>query len=124
VTGGSPPNNASVVMLVRTDGIRILLTGDIETEAQQALMQSDAIPRVDVFKVPHHGSSRQEFSLFDATDASIALISVGQDNPYGHPAAETLDALEQDGMDVMRTDEDRTVAVVVDGTTVKAVSMP
>jgi competence protein ComEC len=111
-------------MLVRTDGIRILLTGDIEPEAQQVLMQSGAIPRVDAFKVPHHGSGNQDFSLFDATDASIALISVGEDNPYGHPADETLQALDQNDMRVMRTDQDGSVAVVVDGEDVKAVAMP
>ena len=110
---GSPANNASVVLLVETRGIRILLGGDLEPEAQEAM--HDALPglRVDVLKVPHHGSRYQDPAFLTSLGARLALISVGRDNTYGHPAPETVDLLEDDGVLVRRTDESGDLAVVV-----------
>ena len=69
---------------------------------------------VDVLKVPHHGSRYQDPGLLTGLGARVALVSVGADNDYGHPAPETLGLLEEAGMLVRRTDEDGDVAVVVD----------
>ena len=56
-TDESVPNNASVVLLVEQSGVRLLLAGDIEPAAQRALLGAgDENLRVDVLKVPHHGS--------------------------------------------------------------------
>jgi len=110
---GSTANNASVVLLVVTKGVRILLAGDIEPEAQQLMSRAIAELRVDVLKVPHHGSRYQDSEFLSSLGARLAVISVGQDNDYGHPAPETIEMLQQADMLVRRTDQDGDIAVVV-----------
>ena len=66
-----------------------------------------------MLKVAHHGSASQEPDLVRATGARLALISVGVDNDYGHPAPSLLALLRDARMQVARTDEDGDVAVVV-----------
>ncbi|UPK73691.1 ComEC/Rec2 family competence protein [Nocardioidaceae bacterium SCSIO 66511] len=112
---GAAVNNTSVVLLAEVQGVRMLLTGDIEPEAQAAVLQAMADPAVDVLKVPHHGSASQDPALFERVDADFALISVGADNDYGHPAPAMLDLAEQNEMRVVRTDVAGDIAVVVDG---------
>jgi competence protein ComEC len=107
---GTVVNNASVVLVARWPGLSALLPGDVETEAQQGL--AGRIPPVDVLKVPHHGSSRQDPDFLAATHAGIAITSVGAHNDYGHPAAGTLALLARLGMRVFRTDRDGDVAIV------------
>ena len=53
----SDPNNSSLVLRASIDGTRILLPGDAEVEAQQALLDAGTDLRADVLKVPHHGSA-------------------------------------------------------------------
>jgi competence protein ComEC len=113
VYAGSP-NDGSLVLLVRTRGTTVLLTGDVEPPAQSALLRA-GLPPVDVLKVPHHGSRYQDSRLLSGLGARVALVSVGAENDYGHPAESTLDALEGSGTLVRRTDEDGDVAVVVTG---------
>jgi competence protein ComEC len=107
---GSVPNNASVVLIAERDGVRLLLAGDIEPDAQRALLP--ALDRVDVLKVPHHGSAYQEPRLVERTRPRVALISAGADNDYGHPASATLAQLEAAGALVLRTDRQGDLAVV------------
>jgi competence protein ComEC len=114
-TEGSVPNNASVVMRVEVDGYVLLLTGDAEPEEQDAILATGADLQADVVKVSHHGSGRQEPDFYAQTGASVALISVGADNDYGHPAAETVDLMESLDMRVYRTDLDGTVVVAERG---------
>jgi competence protein ComEC len=108
----SVPNNASLVLLVRSHGLRLLLTGDVEPPAQQALMARQRLPRVDVLKVAHHGSAYQDPDLLAEARPRLALISVGIDNDYGHPAPATVRALRRSGALVGRTDLDGTLVVV------------
>ena len=110
---GSAANNASLVLLVQVRGVRILLGGDMEPEAQRAL--DSAVPglRVDVLKVPHHGSRYQDPELLSGLGARLAVVSVGADNDYGHPAAATVRLLRRSGMTVERTDLDGDVALTV-----------
>ncbi len=112
IAEGSVPNNGSLVLLVRSRGLRLLLTGDVEPPAQRALLARDRLPVVDVLKVAHHGSAHQEPALLAAARPRVALVSVGADNDYGHPAAGTLRALRLAGALVARTDRDGTVLVV------------
>jgi len=109
----SDENNASLVLLVNSGRLRLLLTGDIEPEAQQALLRSGVDLRADVLKVPHHGSRYQEPDFLRAVGANVAVVSVGVDNDYGHPADETLRLLRQAGTQTHRTDLEGDVAVVV-----------
>ncbi|KES05642.1 membrane protein [Streptomyces toyocaensis] len=108
------PNDASVAMLVRTAGLRLLLLGDLEPPAQRALARSPAARRltgVDVLKVAHHGSAHQDPDLLRRAAPRLALISTGEDNTYGHPAPGTVAALRAGGATVLRTDRDGALAV-------------
>ena len=108
---GSIPNNASLVNLVTIKNASFLLTGDIEPPAQEAIQKLWKIPQVDVVKVPHHGSKFQDANFPKWTRARLALISVGQENSYGHPAKLTLDLYRDSGMQVLSTDEVGSIAI-------------
>ncbi|MFF5478288.1 ComEC/Rec2 family competence protein [Streptomyces sp. NPDC012935] len=112
------PNDASVTLLVRSAGLRLLLLGDLEPPAQRALLRSPAgalLGGVDVLKVAHHGSAYQDPELIRRAAPRLALISCGEDNPYGHPAPSTLAGLRAQGAVVLRTDEDGALAVAGTG---------
>jgi competence protein ComEC len=112
------PNDASVTLLVRSAGLRLLLLGDLEPPAQRALARSPAaaaLEGVDVLKVAHHGSAYQDPDLIRRVAPRLALISCGEDNPYGHPAPSTVTALRAGGAVVMRTDQDGALAVAGTG---------
>ncbi|WP_309136426.1 ComEC/Rec2 family competence protein [Nocardioides campestrisoli] len=112
VADGDGANDASVVLLVEVDGVRLLLTGDIEPPAQAGLGRAVAGLRVDVLKVPHHGSRAQDMEFLTSLGARVALVPVGEDNGYGHPAPELLAALTERGTRVLRTDTSGDLAVV------------
>ncbi|MBB5133086.1 competence protein ComEC [Thermocatellispora tengchongensis] len=104
-------NNASLVLHVRWAAGSALLGGDIEPEAQGDLLRH-GLPPADVLKVPHHGSQRQNPAFLSATGARAALISVGADNDYGHPAPATIARLSWQGTRAYRTDRDGDLAVL------------
>jgi len=108
---GSTANAASVVLLARTHGVTILLTGDVEPDGQQAIAEQIPGLQVDVLKIPHHGSRYQDEPWLLGLHSRLAIASVGADNDYGHPAASTLDPLTASGVRVLRTDRDGSVAV-------------
>ena len=110
---GSTANDASVVLLAEVQGIRILLTGDVEPPGQLRLDTLLPDLAVDVLKVPHHGSRHQDLDFLLGLRARLALVSVGADNDYGHPSADLLAALASTGAEVRRTDLDGDVLVVV-----------
>jgi competence protein ComEC len=107
----SDPNNSSVVLRVVAGGTTLLLTGDVEVEAQDVLIRSGADLRADVLKVPHHGSAYQSPAFLRAVHASVGVVSVGKDNDYGHPSPALLHELDRLGMRALRTDLDGDVAV-------------
>lgn len=109
----SPPNDASVVILVRVRGIRILLMGDEETGSQTLLASTYPGIKADVLKVAHHGSAKQDPDLIRSLGAPDAIISAGRGNRYGLPKPATLALLAQAGMRVHRTDVDGPQAVII-----------
>ena len=109
---GSTANESSVVLLVDVRGVRLLLAGDVEPEGQAALARLLPGLHVDVLKVPHHGSRYQDLDFLLSLGARLALVSVGADNDYGHPAASTLAPLAASGARVLRTDLDGDLVVV------------
>jgi competence protein ComEC len=109
---GSTANNASVVLVARIRGISFFLGGDIEPEGQQQLAAAFPHLHVDVLKVPHHGSRYQDLPFLRSLGSRLAVISVGVDNDYGHPSAQTVAGLAATGQSVLRTDRDGAVAVV------------
>jgi competence protein ComEC len=117
----SDPNNDSLVLRASIGGTRILLPGDAEVEAQQALLEAGTDLRADVLKVAHHGSAYFVPEFLAAVQARAALISVGAHNDYGHPSPRLLSALAVLGVPVERTDRDGDVALVRNGTGLAAV---
>lgn len=110
---GTAMNNASVVLRATVGRMRILLSGDVETEAQDAILSGGAPLASDVLKFPHHGSGRQSEPFLRSIGPAVATISVGHDNDYGHPAAAALQMLRRIGVDWRRTDVHGDVAMVV-----------
>jgi competence protein ComEC len=111
----SDPNNSSVVLRATVRGVRVLLPGDAEVEEQQAVLDSGVDLRADVLKVPHHGSAYSDPRFLAAVHATLAVISVGLHNDYGHPSPLLLAELGRLGVPVERTDRDGDVAVVASG---------
>jgi competence protein ComEC len=105
------PNDASIVMTADVRGVRILLAGDAQTEEMDDLLRTGTDLRCDVYKVAHHGSANVDPRFVAATHARLAVISVGRDNDYGHPAPTALHELERLHATVHRTDRDGTVLV-------------
>ena len=108
----SDPNNSSLVLRLTVGPTTVLLTGDVEPEAQRDLLDRGVDLRADVLKVPHHGSDSQEAAFLDAVGARVVLTSVGEGNPYGHPSSRTLGRLVAAGAQSYRTDRDGDVALV------------
>jgi competence protein ComEC len=110
---GKAINNESVVLLGEVDGRRFLLMGDLEEDVDPTLV-ARGLPRLDLLKVAHHGSRTASSEPFlAATRPTIAVISVGADNDYGHPAPETLERLGAVGTTTYRTDLDGTIQVAL-----------
>lgn len=110
------PNDASVTLLVRGAGLTLLLLGDLEPPAQQALLRTHPdLGPVDVLKVAHHGSAHQDPELYARIRPRLALVPVGVANRYGHPAPSTLARLRELGATVLRTDTDGSIAVAGSG---------
>ena len=111
-------NEESVVILAVYGDVLFLFPGDVGTDTEQAIVGLGTPVAADVLKVSHHGSRYSSGAPFlDAVRAELAVISVGADNPYGHPAQETLDRLTAAGARVLRTDRNGTVVVTTDGQT-------
>jgi beta-lactamase superfamily II metal-dependent hydrolase len=111
---GSESNNASLILKLTWQEATFLFTGDAEAAAETALIDSGADSRAVVLKVGHHGSAYSTSrSLLDAVRPVVAAISVGEDNPFGHPSAATLDRLK--GTLVLRTDEQGEISFSTNG---------
>jgi competence protein ComEC len=118
---GKEINNASVVIELHFGARDMLFPGDAEEEVDPQLLAAGLAqrlgPQLDLLKVAHHGSrTATTQALLDALHPRVAVISVGADNDYGHPAPETLARLEQSGAQVFRTDLDGSVEITTDGT--------
>ncbi|WP_036284134.1 ComEC/Rec2 family competence protein [Microbacterium luticocti] len=112
-----PGNQSSVTVDIRGGGVPpAVFLGDLDATAQRALAASGVLrPPYAVVKVAHHGSADQSPDLYRLLAGTVAVISVGAHNDYGHPRAPTLQFLHADGYVVARTDQDGVVTVGVDG---------
>jgi competence protein ComEC len=108
----SDPNNSSLVLRATVGDTTILLPGDVEIEAQQAMLDAHVDVTADVLKVPHHGSAYFDPDFLAAVHARVGVISVGLHNDYGHPSPLLLTEMAKLGVPVRRTDLDGDVAVV------------
>ncbi|WP_010650959.1 DNA internalization-related competence protein ComEC/Rec2 [Oceanobacillus massiliensis] len=98
-------NENSLVLYSPLGGKDWLFTGDIGQKAERELMRNYPDMTVDILKVAHHGSNTStEQSFLDTVNPSTALISVAENNSYGHPGSEVLDRLREKGITILRTD--------------------
>ena len=108
---GADPNAQSLVLLARWHGFSMLLAADAEAEAVPL-----ELGPVDVLKIAHHGSEDAGLELLlERTRPQLAVISAGEDNPFGHPTPVTLAALATHDIPTLRTDSDGTVVLDVRG---------
>lgn len=117
MTGLHDANEASVVLLARIGGVRVLLTGDAETNEERWLVErlGDSL-RADVLKLGHHGSPTSSGERFlDHVRPRLALVSVGAGNKYRHPGPEVLRRLRARRARVVRTDQSGSVVMRTDG---------
>jgi competence protein ComEC len=107
-------NNDSLVLHLKYRNRTLLLPGDAEKQAEHTMLQENAAHlRADV---PNHGSKNSTIQEFlDAAAPTIAIISSGEGNPYGHPSPEVLERLEASGARVLRTNHDGAVHILTDG---------
>jgi competence protein ComEC len=111
-------DNNGLVLRLSWGLVSFLFTADIREEAEFELIGQRANLKSTVLKVAHHGSKTSTTSQFlAAVDPEVAVISVGADNPFGHPGPEVVDRLiDRLGEDnVYRTDVDGTIEFITDG---------
>lgn len=112
-------NNTSIVLRIDYGETSFLFTGDMETEAEQDLIDSGANLDADVLKVGHHGSETSSSYVFlREVMPQYAVISVGEGNSYGHPSETVLSRLRDADAEVYRTDLQGTIVAESDGSTV------
>ncbi len=109
-------NETCIAGMLEFKGLKIFLTADMTDQTEQWLLTdgADALD-ADILKVAHHGSAystREDFA--DAVSPSIALISCGRNNSYGHPAERVTAMLEEMDVTMLRTDTMGAVGITVE----------
>lgn len=116
-------NSNSAVLMLSYYGEDFLLTGDLEEDAEGVLIKKFDL-EADVLKVGHHGSSTSTSNAFlKEVDPTYAVIQCGEDNSYGHPHYEVLDALDENEARVYRTDTDGDITFFVDKSGIKQITV-
>lgn len=118
-------NDTSIILRADYGETSFLFTGDIEVAAENDLLDywdetgNIGIVDVEVLKVGHHGSDTSTgYRFLNEVDPEYGVISVGEDNSYGHPHEEPMSRLNQAGVTVLRTDEMGTIVARTDGSEV------
>ena len=116
----STQNENSVVMRLQTGESSFLLMGDAEVNTEASILQSGLEVDSDLLKVGHHGSNTATSDAFlDVVSPSIAIISAGLNNQFGHPHQETLDKLFARGITVYGTYKSGTIVATANSTTIE-----
>ncbi len=129
----SDTGNDSLVLMITYGKTKFLFTGDIESKGQERLINKyrndkDEPYEIDLIKMPHHGAfndtsgtGNKLYEFLRTFMPKYAIISVGKNNPYGHPEQRTLDlldSLKDQGLQAFyRTDKDGDIIVKSDGKT-------
>lgn len=119
LNNGSDPNDASIVLKIIYGETSFLFTGDAGREAEQALLRSGVDLSATVLKVGHHGSSgATTYPFLREIMPQYAVVSVGVNNDYGHPADGTLSRLKDADAEIWRTDLQGDIYCTSDGKSV------
>lgn len=106
----SDDNESSMCILFQPENCDILITGDRSGKGERELLEATQLPLLELLVIGHHGSaSATSRELLSQTQPVQAVISVGENNPYGHPTDAVLSRLEEGGCAVYRTDKQGTV---------------
>ena len=109
-------NDDSLVLRLRYGARSFLLTGDLEADGEAALVDAREDLHCALVKVAHHGSRTSSTTAFvDATRPALAVVSVGLDSPFGHPAPEVVARWQAAGAQVLQTGRRGTGTVTTDG---------
>jgi competence protein ComEC len=115
---GGDPNQRAIVAVASVGAFDLFLPADAESDVTLPL----ALPQVDALKVAHHGSADPGLpDLLGRLRPRVAVVEVGAHNPYGHPTAQAMRALQASGAAIYRTDRDGTVRLTVRGDRVRVV---
>lgn len=99
-------NSGSLIARLSYGKDNFLFTGDLPSEKEPALIRHFALVDSRILKVAHHGSKYStSVEFLEAVNPEVAVISVGKNNRYGHPAQEVLDRLNERKIKILRTDE-------------------
>ena len=106
----SEDNDYSHLLLFQEDDFKALFTGDASPKILNLIVKTnsiDFIKNINLIKIPHHGSKNGLTKNFlSISNPKIAVISVGKNNTYGHPAKEVLEMLKAQKVKIKRTDEE------------------
>ena len=112
-------NDTSICIRLVNGCNSFLFVGDAEEKAEKDMMESGITLKSNVYKISHHGSRNGTTEKFlNAIKPSFAVISCGKDNSYGHPHASVLNFLRNKNISTYRTDEQGTIIVKSDGTSI------
>ena len=115
LNAGSEDNDTSIILKITHGEISFLFTGDAEREAEQAVLNSGCDLSSTVLKVGHHGSADSStYPFLREIMPAYAVISVGENNSYGHPTEEVLSRLRDADVKVFRTDLQGDIIAVSD----------
>ncbi len=118
-------NEQSLVLDIRYDSFSTLLTGDIGLKSMEELIKKKQLKPGTVLKIPHHGSKYSLLpSFYEESNPQWAVISVGENNLFGHPHPLILEALEKQHIKVIRTDIDGAITFCSDGKRVRLKTGP
>ncbi|WP_232510254.1 DNA internalization-related competence protein ComEC/Rec2 [Paenibacillus crassostreae] len=104
-------NHSSLVFIVEMNGVRMLLTGDMDIASEMNILHdkfqtANVLEGVDIMKVAHHGSKTSTAEEWlSQWKAAIAVISAGVNNSYGHPHSDVVARITAQGMRIFRTDQ-------------------
>ncbi|MDS0527561.1 MBL fold metallo-hydrolase [Clostridium sp. SHJSY1] len=112
-------NNYSIVIRVEYKNNSFLFTGDAQAVSESEILKNGLTLKSDVLKIGHHGSNTSTSTNFlNAVNPKYAVISVGLNNSYGHPADSTINKLTNKGIQVYRTDENGTIIMESNGSNI------
>lgn len=106
-------NDESIVLFLQLGQAKVLLTGDLESSGEQALLNKGLLNNIDVLKVGHHGSKTSTTQAFVAKiQPEFSLISASKNNSYGHPHKEVVDRLLLSGSVIKSTSQEGHIELV------------
>jgi competence protein ComEC len=113
-------NDDSLVLDLRWGDVSLLLTGDIGRSVERERLSNIAPAPMRIVKVPHHGSlTSSSIEFVRALAPTVAVVSAGRGNHFGHPVPEVLQRYDEVGAQIFRTDRDGAVTVDTDGRSIE-----